>query len=435
LRSCRLSLGSRGEGVRELQERLRGLGYDPGTADGHFGYLTNDAVKVFQRDHGLRVDGVAGPEVWSALKEGGFPGSGFCVLAAGESLDSVAHRLGYSPEVLRHINRLGPRSRGYAGQRLYCRPHYVVGVPAPGSRGLHAAGRVLPHLSALASTVAVIREGNVELGQLDPEMHELARRSGLELWLGVTPAAHLEGEPHQTPYLSVLPGNRRLQEAAQGLLEMARLSDAGLWLDIGRPQWGDGPRLLRLARCLREALPNDGRSLMISLPLPGARAHGWWLTDIDYRALAKTADKVVLAAHYPGAPESFAVTARRLHSLLRVVPPWKSLLGISLRAEERDSGGRLLRELSYSRALTAAYVAGSRPRWDAGRGMRRAEVAADSPDEGRVFWLLGGDAAAERFGLVHRLRLAGALLWPLGEEDTRVWNALSRRLRPWRSGD
>lgn len=52
--------GSRGEGVREVQERLIRWGYLTGTADGVFGAKTSAAVKEFQRRNGLTPDGVVG---------------------------------------------------------------------------------------------------------------------------------------------------------------------------------------------------------------------------------------------------------------------------------------------------------------------------------------------------------------------------------------
>ena len=51
--------GSRGESVKLLQEILNGLGYECGMTDGVFGKNTLSAVKAFQADRGLRVDGVA----------------------------------------------------------------------------------------------------------------------------------------------------------------------------------------------------------------------------------------------------------------------------------------------------------------------------------------------------------------------------------------
>ena len=62
-----LRRGCRGEAVRELQERLNYLGYSCGVVDGIFGDDTKDAVKAFQAEHGLAVDGVAGAKTWNEL--------------------------------------------------------------------------------------------------------------------------------------------------------------------------------------------------------------------------------------------------------------------------------------------------------------------------------------------------------------------------------
>lgn len=58
--------GSRGADVTYLQQRLTALGYKPGTADGIFG-SNLAAVRAFQTDHKLAVDGIAGPKTWAAL--------------------------------------------------------------------------------------------------------------------------------------------------------------------------------------------------------------------------------------------------------------------------------------------------------------------------------------------------------------------------------
>jgi peptidoglycan hydrolase-like protein with peptidoglycan-binding domain len=59
------------QGVRELQVRLRTVGYEPGPIDGLFGPLTEGAVRSFQRAHGLAADGVVGPRTDSALRGAG----------------------------------------------------------------------------------------------------------------------------------------------------------------------------------------------------------------------------------------------------------------------------------------------------------------------------------------------------------------------------
>ena len=62
-----LRQGSRGQAVTELQQDLNTLGYAAGKADGIYGANTANAVKAFQRDNGLSVDGVAGPATQSAI--------------------------------------------------------------------------------------------------------------------------------------------------------------------------------------------------------------------------------------------------------------------------------------------------------------------------------------------------------------------------------
>lgn len=59
--------GSRGADVTYLQQRLTALGYKPGTADGIFGSKTLAAVRAFQADHKLAVDGIVGPKTWATL--------------------------------------------------------------------------------------------------------------------------------------------------------------------------------------------------------------------------------------------------------------------------------------------------------------------------------------------------------------------------------
>lgn len=66
-----VSRGSTGKDVTALQTYLIHLGYSCGDngADGVFGSGTRAAVRAFQRDHGLAVDGIAGRKTWAALFE------------------------------------------------------------------------------------------------------------------------------------------------------------------------------------------------------------------------------------------------------------------------------------------------------------------------------------------------------------------------------
>ncbi|WP_062048655.1 peptidoglycan-binding protein [Bacillus sp. JCM 19034] len=59
--------GARGNITRVLQTILFIRGFNPGPFDGVFGDMTTGAVRAFQRDRSLSVDGIAGRQTWSAL--------------------------------------------------------------------------------------------------------------------------------------------------------------------------------------------------------------------------------------------------------------------------------------------------------------------------------------------------------------------------------
>ncbi|MEA4847044.1 MAG: cell wall hydrolase [Clostridiaceae bacterium] len=62
-----LKFGSRGAAVVQLQQALKNKGFSPGSADGIYGKLTENAVIKFQQANKLRIDGIAGRETQSKL--------------------------------------------------------------------------------------------------------------------------------------------------------------------------------------------------------------------------------------------------------------------------------------------------------------------------------------------------------------------------------
>lgn len=67
-RDATVGYGDAGPDVAEVQCLLRRAGVSPGGIDGMFGPLTQGAVKAFQRQARLDVDGVVGPHTWKALR-------------------------------------------------------------------------------------------------------------------------------------------------------------------------------------------------------------------------------------------------------------------------------------------------------------------------------------------------------------------------------
>ncbi len=79
-----LRQGSRGDEVKGLQNALQARGYDSGPLDGVFGPATTEAVRQFQTDFGLDVDGIVGPNTWAALN--------VYVVQSGDTLSDIAEQ-------------------------------------------------------------------------------------------------------------------------------------------------------------------------------------------------------------------------------------------------------------------------------------------------------------------------------------------------------
>ena len=59
--------GDKGDAVKEVQTLLTSYGYYSGKINGSYNTATTTAVRNFQRDHSLTVDGIAGKATQAAL--------------------------------------------------------------------------------------------------------------------------------------------------------------------------------------------------------------------------------------------------------------------------------------------------------------------------------------------------------------------------------
>jgi N-acetylmuramoyl-L-alanine amidase len=66
-------VGDQGPAVRDIQDRLAALGFEPGDdTRAEFADGTHRAVVEFQRAKGLDADGIVGPDTWRSLYEAGY---------------------------------------------------------------------------------------------------------------------------------------------------------------------------------------------------------------------------------------------------------------------------------------------------------------------------------------------------------------------------
>ena len=62
--------------VRQLQQALLNAGFSPGKIDGAMGKNTISAITAFQRENGLKTDGICGRQTWARLEALGAPAGG-----------------------------------------------------------------------------------------------------------------------------------------------------------------------------------------------------------------------------------------------------------------------------------------------------------------------------------------------------------------------
>ena len=120
-----LRSGCRGQEVRQLQSSLAKMGYCPGPIDGIFGRQTEIALRNYQRDRGIAVDGLAGPQTMALLQQDGenrpveVDQGHVHVVGPGETLHSIASRYHLTWMDLMDFNHLHNPNRVFVGQALF----------------------------------------------------------------------------------------------------------------------------------------------------------------------------------------------------------------------------------------------------------------------------------------------------------------------------
>ncbi|NIH77670.1 N-acetylmuramoyl-L-alanine amidase [Amycolatopsis viridis] len=183
LRGATFHLGSRplaylisapvhGDDVFTLQDRLTELGYDAGRPDGVFGPKTEQALRSFQRDYGLVIDGICGPATVRALRQ----------------LSPRAR--GGRPVLLREqeqVRQSGPRLRG---KRIVIDPGHGGADPGVEIAGLREAdivwdlARRLEGRMKATGMEALISRGP-DNGPAEAERAAFANNAGADLFLSL----------------------------------------------------------------------------------------------------------------------------------------------------------------------------------------------------------------------------------------------------------
>lgn len=432
--------GARGQAVAGLQRGLQALGYSTGPVDGVFGSRTEAAVRSFQRDAVIKVDGLAGPVTLGALDQ--FLARGRAArytVNPGDSLYKIAARFHTGIAAIQELN-------GLRGEGLDVGQVLLIPVAV---RPVHLTAR---------------RGGNLVLGYYDgdtPTSLRSLQRAGDSLDVVAAFAYHLGGDGHLSgePFpdlmnwaaaadkpvlalvhnasssgfigaeMAALLTNTAARERAVEAIyaELVAGGYAGVHLDLENI-----PAPLRdyyssfvaqVADRLRPA------GLLTTAAVP-ARTGGWevWFDAYDYGALGATCDLVAIMAYDQHSPDSRPGPVAGQDWLQAVaayaaahIPAERLLLGMAAYGYDWSEGMPGAQALSASGAASLAARYGAEIAWSDSAQVpwfRYWSGGAPHIVYYENAWSLAAKLTAANAG-------AGIALWRLGLEDPAIWQTLA----------
>ena len=184
-----------GDDVAGLQQRLLDMGFDCGRVDGLFGVETEQALREFQRNVGIRADGTCGPATFKALNQ------------------LVRTVVGGRPHAMRESEAITQAGPTLSGKLVIVDPGHGGPDRGVGGHGLDEAGlvydlasRVEGRLTATGSSAFLTRgpEGRMD----EVERANFANAAGADLVISLHMDAH--GNSDAAGCASYFYGNDRL---------------------------------------------------------------------------------------------------------------------------------------------------------------------------------------------------------------------------------
>ena len=398
-----LAQGDYGADVRGLQVQLQQLGYFRASPTGYFGPLTALAVTGLQKDAGLIVDGIAGPQTQAAIErlqrekssrprlvqgyctgaEGPLPASAAVLAAQGNCLTQAAP----------FWYQLDPRGNGN------------LILPADLTR------------QEMRNLLKTAREQNVKVLAL---VHNLVYNKDID----GREAAH-----------RVLANAENRRALIANLLAVIQENGfAGIEIDIENIYPRDRELFNQLIKELAEALAPGQYILSVALP---ARLDGQtglsWSDSFDYQTVGRYAHQVVIMTYDehgvfggPGPVASLPWVEKVICSVLREIPPAKVILGIPAYGFDWNEDREQPRYISSAIATATARRYGQAINWD-----EKAQVPCftyvDENGSRHAVYFESASSWAGKLDLAVKYNLGGVAVWRLGLEDPEGWAVLKSK--------
>jgi spore germination protein YaaH len=439
----------KGQDVEALQRRLAELRYYTGECDGVYGLLTKGAVFDFQKAHRLRVDGIAGKEVFNLLKSGLEREKIEHIVVKGETLSGIAGKYKVPQELLVTANPL-KTEKVEEGDSLVIPVMRLFGFyspPVPGDPVV-SSEYVLPFLTGIAPRWFFLDEHGDIQGAPDRKLAALAQMSGVELWpvVGIArPGPREDGAEIQDPLDNVLSDSSAYSKAIKGFLGLAaRMRTKGLILSVGDLPEKNAYAFQSFLRKLRNSLKEEELMVAVEVPLPDEPVSYQGQHDRkriqDLEGIASVAHLVFLRVHKNPweftSPEPIVSIGRvrtALKSLVRAVDFWKVVVVMPAFGVDFSSGlgavplRKRHREIMEIIELYKPTV--SQPDEEKSKVFRYRSFRVS-----HTVYFEDAESIGAYADLAQRYCVAGIAIADLDDVDPWVWSTLKARFKVVKDG-
>lgn len=424
-----LSLGAKGQPVTWLQERLQSFGYDVGTIDGLYGYLTEDCVCSLQREFGLKPDGIAGSAVFELLQDDEVANRRHSQSVANDSmLIDIAQEYDVPLETIKLWN---PALMG--SEKIKGGSHLILHRLALwGGMGGHLSGGgfVSPHHDSLLHLDGLVVYHHRLTGEGDV-VDDLPKDAYSFIPTDITliPAiSNLNQELYDAQALEAL---LRRRSARHGLIEITKrvAKDGrygGIALDLHGVELGYGRRFAALVGEVQDILRNHGKRLYMTL-VPSSDGTRLFPKYVDRRVWTTLPHRIILQvsqeyiAGEPGPRLGLDWLQAQIRRVQAHLTTWRLMVALPLGgiAWVVGESPREYNYLSYDDVRKLAYEKRAKPQWDA---VAKVPYYDYRHAEERVrVWYENRDSVEAKLTWLSRQHITGVVLMPLGWEDARIW--------------